>query len=748
MSALINGNGETYAFTYDAESRLESETGFDGKTTTYQYDGAGQLIGSACNGIKTEYLRDALGLLTAKVNADGAVRYAYDALGRLTAMASPHAEHRFHYDAVSQLIEERSAYILTPPKLPGEAVRHTAAFTLTHSYDALGNRLQTTLPNGRRIDTLRYGSGHWHGTLWQGKSLVDVERDHLHRETQRETGSGAERLKATSAYDPQSRLTAITLNKGQQRLRERRYTYDDTGNLTQIKDAQRGTTRYGYDPLGQLLSAVQPELSETFAFDPAGNVLDEEAGKSNAAQARQAANELTTARDGGSAENAGAVFLPEQPEPGTPPHLPRIKHNRLQQYSGYSYDYDVQGNTVLKREQVRASANEAATLAFAYDAENRLITATHAWDSATQQVTHYRYDAFGRRIAKQVTEQQGKTPTTTLFVWDGDVLAQEIHADKTITYLYEPDSFVPLSRVESSEGLAAYAGDSVHLSHPFAWDLPSDASDPAEQVTAWRAHLEAQKEAQHQTAWQQRQEQAKVNAASDRIHYYHCDHLGTPLELTDANGKIVWAAHYKAWGRILRHDIRDVEQPLRFQGQYEDQETGLFYTRHRYYDPDSGRFISQDPIGLLGGENLYQYAANPVIWTDPWGLSAHKAAKLVKDIKSLRAGKDVTVCSFKDADAVLYGAFPDAQKVAGAGPKSPEKLASDIALFKKLRQLQNGKATFHKDYKTMPGTNVLFGHEGLADGHAHKNIPHINVVTPEGNKATIYVEKPCKGRKK
>ncbi len=113
--------------------------------------------------------------MTAKVNADGAVRYAYDALGRLTAVASPQAEHRFHYDAVSQLIEERSAYLLSPPKHPGEPVIPTAAFTLTHSYDALGNRLQTTLPNGRRIDTLRYGSGHWHGTLWQGQPLVDLK---------------------------------------------------------------------------------------------------------------------------------------------------------------------------------------------------------------------------------------------------------------------------------------------------------------------------------------------------------------------------------------------------------------------------------------------------------------------------------------------------------------------------------------------------------------------------------------------
>ena len=61
-------------------------------------------------------------------------------------------------------------------------------------------------------------------------------------------------------------------------------------------------------------------------------------------------------------------------------------------------------------------------------------------------------------------------------------------------------------------------------------------------------------------------------------------------------------------------------QNLRFQGQYHDEETGLHYNRFRYYDPDVGRFASQDPIGLAGGVNTYQYTPNPVGWVDPLGL--------------------------------------------------------------------------------------------------------------------------------
>ncbi|WP_347881208.1 RHS repeat-associated core domain-containing protein [Pseudomonas sp. GD03985] len=131
------------------------------------------------------------------------------------------------------------------------------------------------------------------------------------------------------------------------------------------------------------------------------------------------------------------------------------------------------------------------------------------------------------------------------------------------------------------------------------------------------------------------------NKNSVEILYYHTDHLGTPRELTDRDGCIVWAATYKAWGntakierprrliaatqghvQIQRWEEQEnpVEQNLRFQGQYYDQETGLHYNRFRYYDPDCGRFVTQDPIGLLGGGNNYQYAPNPVEWIDPLGM--------------------------------------------------------------------------------------------------------------------------------
>ncbi|CCN73826.1 hypothetical protein VIBNISFn118_950001 [Vibrio nigripulchritudo SFn118] len=110
--------------------------------------------------------------------------------------------------------------------------------------------------------------------------------------------------------------------------------------------------------------------------------------------------------------------------------------------------------------------------------------------------------------------------------------------------------------------------------------------------------------------------------------FYQNDHLGTPVRLVDTSGNVVWQASYNPLGQASI-DIEEVRNPLRFQGQYFDEESGLHYNLARYYDPYSGRFIQPDPIGLLGGINHYQYAPNPVMWIDPLGMCAKEESSLV-----------------------------------------------------------------------------------------------------------------------
>jgi len=111
----------------------------------------------------------------------------------------------------------------------------------------------------------------------------------------------------------------------------------------------------------------------------------------------------------------------------------------------------------------------------------------------------------------------------------------------------------------------------------------------------------------------------EVKRLSAGVYWYQCDPNGYPVRLMGACGTQVWAAHPDVWGHA-HVEIERVGNPLRFQGQYADDETGLHYNRYRYYEVSTGAYVSQDPIRLLGAINTYTYAKNPHRWADPWGL--------------------------------------------------------------------------------------------------------------------------------
>ncbi|MCF3429767.1 RHS repeat-associated core domain-containing protein, partial [Escherichia coli] len=106
-----------------------------------------------------------------------------------------------------------------------------------------------------------------------------------------------------------------------------------------------------------------------------------------------------------------------------------------------------------------------------------------------------------------------------------------------------------------------------------------------------------------------------------RLHLYHCDHRGLPQALITPEGETAWCGEYDEWGNQLNEENpHHLYQPYRLPGQQYDEESGLYYNRHRYYDPLQGRYITQDPIGLKGGINLYTYPLVPIRYTDPLGL--------------------------------------------------------------------------------------------------------------------------------
>jgi RHS repeat-associated protein len=104
------------------------------------------------------------------------------------------------------------------------------------------------------------------------------------------------------------------------------------------------------------------------------------------------------------------------------------------------------------------------------------------------------------------------------------------------------------------------------------------------------------------------------------VNWVHTDSVGLPHEVTGPDGDLVWSASYDAYGCVETVGNETLQNPLRFQGQYYDPEIELSYNRHRYYDQHTGSFISQDPLGLAAGTNIYTYASNVWGWVDPLGL--------------------------------------------------------------------------------------------------------------------------------
>jgi RHS repeat-associated protein len=95
----------------------------------------------------------------------------------------------------------------------------------------------------------------------------------------------------------------------------------------------------------------------------------------------------------------------------------------------------------------------------------------------------------------------------------------------------------------------------------------------------------------------------------------------------DVEGNVVWSVNYKAWGEVEEVKVGEVDCPIRFQGQWADEESGLYYNRFRYYEAQSGRFVSEDPIRLIGGLNNYLYGSSSINWLDPFGLSSDKGGE-------------------------------------------------------------------------------------------------------------------------
>lgn len=536
---VVNPRLEKYAFEYDRADQIVAERTFDDRRITYRYDLAGRVTRvDSPEGEWCELRHDKLGNIVEDRGEDVQLTFARDALGRVEKAVSQDVMGK----VVTELERDRFGRI-TADIQNGRAVRY--------EYDDIGRRTARVLPDGDRTAYHHDEDNAFMGVTHDGKR-VTIERDRLGRERGRE-GRG---WKVESEYDVMDRLLSQRVMAPEpgggapRSLAERRYTYDAKGRLTSIDSPHAGLTIYRYDSIDQLVEASRGAARQVFEYDPIGSL----------------SNVLGDLADVG--KQAAWSFA---------------RGNRLRATDGAKYVEDARGRRIQRVERLDGKDPRE------HPPRGDELVTTYGWDTKDQlrevvqpdgTRVRFTYDAFGRRVRKDVigradvaamiTGVPGRIERRTVsFLWDGDVLCEEVdsgkpEAERRRVHVHEPGTYWPMLQIEAGETFAV--------------------------VT---------------------------------------DHLGTPRELVDESGRVAYRALHGAFGDVVSvtrdPGARAVESPFRHQGQYEDIETGLCYTRYRYFEAKTGRWLSPDPLGIRGGKNLYALDGNPIATVDPWGLAGPEA---------------------------------------------------------------------------------------------------------------------------
>ncbi|EMG8297823.1 RHS repeat protein, partial [Escherichia coli] len=540
------------------------------------------------------------------VNGETAEQWQYDERGWLTDISHISEGHRvtvhYGYDEKGRLTGERQT--VHHPQTEALLWQHETR----HAYNAQGlaNRcIPDSLP---AVEWLTYGSGYLAGMKLGDTPLVEYTRDRLHRETLRRFG----RYELTTAYTPAGQLQSQHLNSLQY---DRDYTWNDNGELIRIS-SPRQTRSYSYSTTGRLTgvhtTAANLDIRIPYATDPAGNRL---------------------------------------PDPELHPDstLSMWPDNRIARDAHYLYRYDRYGRLTEKTDLIPEGGirtDDERTHRYHYDSQHRLVHYTRTQYAEPLVESRYLYDPLGRRVAKRVWRRErdltgwmslSRKPQVTWYGWDGDRLTTIQNDRSRIQTIYQPGSFTPLIRVETATGeLARTQRRSLAdaLQQSGGEDGGSVVFPPVlvQMLDRLESEILADRVSEESRRWlascgltveQMQNQMDPVYTPARKIHLYHCDHRGLPLALVSTEGATEWCAEYDEWGNLLNEENpHQLQQLIRLPGQQYDEESGLYYNRHRYYDPLQGRYITQDPIGLKGGWNFYQYPLNPVQYIDSMGLAS------------------------------------------------------------------------------------------------------------------------------
>ncbi len=575
VTSVTDPLGHTTTLTHDARGNITTAKDALGHTTALEHDGQGRLT-KVTNGLGQSviYVYQGADLAAVTDPLGRTTRLGYDAVGRLVAVEDPMGNRtRYEYDAVG-----RRTAIVDPagnrvqlgydPNGNLTSVTDQRGNTRSYEYDALNRLSARTDPLGHR-ETFSYAQN--------GKLAQRVDRKGQISQLQ---------------YDALDRLASVTFGEESSLA----YTYDAGNRRTKVVDGASGTIDYEYDGLGRLTKETSPLGSVTFSYDKAGRRLAATATQqSPIGYAYDDANRLQEIQYGGEAV-------------------------------GFTYD-DANRRT-------RVALRNGVTMEYAYDAAGQLTGITYRNSAGLLGDLTYSYDGAGRVIHVGGSLAKVNLPSAVsgavydannqLTTWDGATRSYDLNgnlvSDGARTFTWNArgkltaiaSGDTPLAQFSyDAQGRRirkAVNGAATQFTYDGANALQelSDGASPSLQVSTL-------------SGFGLDETYGRTNANGTKTEYL-TDRLGSTLALSDASGALATTYAYEPYGGMSQSGAA-TSNARTFTGR-EDDGTGLLYYRARYYEPGSGRFISEDPIGIAGGVNLYGYVlADPVNLADPTGLS-------------------------------------------------------------------------------------------------------------------------------
>jgi RHS repeat-associated protein len=627
--------GHVTGFRWDEFGRVTERLGPLGERTAISYDPVGNpVVVELPNGEQLRASYDAGDNLTSFANAKGhTTRLRFGSCNRLLECVDPMGRTiRFVWGSEPQrldaLINEKGERLSFSRNEVGRVVREVSfdGREQFFDFDAAGRRVALTNGNGERIQfqydaagclteqTLPDGTATRYEYDAVGRIVSAVNQDvaaafeydasgRLAKEWQGEAWVSTE-------YNTAGDVTRVQTSLGHEVL----YELDPNGRPRKLLTGNKHSLAFERDAHGRETGRQMPGgLRIEQRFDSMGRMLEQRAGRAVSVPGRQAIGVEAHIPAGDELVKRDYSYDPDS-------LLVSIRDGRWGM-ANYSYDpterilramrdrgvnesfeYDLTDNVVRMRQ-----GPEARDTSCTYGAGNRLLRCGD---------TRYEYDPDGRLSRK--TELNGSDHTKVWeYTWDAQGQLRRVRRPDGEAWEYKYDAFGRrvAKRGPKSACQFIWSGDVVihekrDDGQPVTWLMKRGSLAPLAKI-------------------QEGEFFAIVN-----------DHLGTPHEMFDPSGRLVWAASYDTWGCIERTQpsLRANDCPIRFQGQWFDEESGLHYNRFRYYDPACGRFIQQDPVKLLGAPNFYSYP-NPANAIDPLGLAeCHESgergrAKAKEDLK-------------------------------------------------------------------------------------------------------------------